>query len=77
MDQVQFALWRFRNAEGVMKHVVSVGMSECELNVNGTIGGEISEINVGNIQILGSSGIVATDGSETTFSLDSFPNRKP
>ena len=36
MDQVQFALWRFRNAEGVMKHVVSVGMSECELNVGGT-----------------------------------------
>ena len=36
MDQVQFALWRFRNAEGVMKYVVSVGMSECELNVNGT-----------------------------------------
>lgn len=35
MDQVQFALWRFRNAEGIMKHVVSVGMSECELNVNG------------------------------------------
>ena len=36
MDQVQFALWRFRNAEGVMKYVVSVGMSECELNVKGT-----------------------------------------
>ena len=36
MDQVQFALWRFRNAEGVMKYVVSVGMSECELNVNST-----------------------------------------
>ena len=36
MDQVQFALWRFRNAEGVMKHVVSVGLSECELNVKGT-----------------------------------------
>ena len=36
MDQVQFALWRFRNAEGVMKHVVSVGMLECELNVKGT-----------------------------------------
>ena len=41
------------------------------LNIKGTIGGEISEINVGNIKILGSSGIVATDGSETTFSLDS------
>lgn len=35
MDLVQFALWRFRNAEGVMKYVVSVNMSECQLNVNG------------------------------------------
>lgn len=36
MDQVQFALWRFRNAEGVMKYVVSFNMTECQLNVNGT-----------------------------------------
>ena len=36
MDLVQFALWRFRNAEGVMKYVVSVNMTECQLNVNGT-----------------------------------------
>ena len=36
MDPVQFALWRFRNAEGVMKYVVSVNMTECQLNVNGT-----------------------------------------
>ena len=35
MDPVQFALWRFRNAEGVMKYVVSVNMTECQLNVNG------------------------------------------
>ena len=36
MDQVQFALWRFRNVEGVMKYVVSVNLSECTLNVKGT-----------------------------------------
>ena len=36
MDPVQFALWRFRNAEGVMKYVISVNMTECQLNVNGT-----------------------------------------
>ena len=36
MDLVQFALWRFRNAEGVMKYVVSVNMTECQLNINGT-----------------------------------------
>ncbi len=36
MDQVQFALWRFRSVEGVMKYVVSVNLSECTLNVKGT-----------------------------------------
>lgn len=41
------------------------------LNLRGTIGGEISKINVGNIEISGSSGILATDGSEPTFRLDS------
>ena len=36
MDLVQFALWRFRNAEGVMKYVVSFNMTECQLDINGT-----------------------------------------
>lgn len=36
MDLVRFALWRFRNAEGVMKNVVSFNTTECQLNVNGT-----------------------------------------
>ena len=36
MDQVQFALWRFRNAEGVMKYVVSFNWTECQLNIKGT-----------------------------------------
>lgn len=36
MDPVQFALWRFRNVEGVMKYVVSVNLTECSLNVKGT-----------------------------------------
>lgn len=35
MDQVQFALWRFRNAEGVMAGVKRWNLSECELYING------------------------------------------
>ena len=46
------------------------------LNIKGTIGGEISEISVGSIQIsdrlsIDEDGIIANDGTETTFSLDS------
>lgn len=36
MDPTQFAVWRFRNAEGVMKYVVSYNTTECVMNVNGT-----------------------------------------
>ena len=36
MNLVEFALWRFRHAEGVMKYVVSYNTSECKMNVKGT-----------------------------------------
>jgi hypothetical protein len=37
MGLVDFALWRFRNAEGVMSYVKSWNMTECVLDVNGKI----------------------------------------
>lgn len=35
MDVTQFAIWRFRNAEGVMKYIKSWNSTECVLNVKG------------------------------------------
>lgn len=37
MDPTQFAMWRFRNAEGVMDYVQSWNSTECILNVKGKI----------------------------------------
>ena len=36
MGLTEFAVWRFRNAEGVMDYVQSWNATECILNVNGT-----------------------------------------
>jgi hypothetical protein len=35
MNLTDFAIWRFRNAEGVMDYVESWNATECRLNVNG------------------------------------------
>lgn len=37
MGLVDFALWRFKNAEGVMSYVKSWNMNECVLDVNGKL----------------------------------------
>lgn len=37
MDITQFAVWRFRNAEGVMKYVKSWNNTECVLDIKGKI----------------------------------------
>lgn len=37
MDITQFAIWRFRNAEGVMKYIKSWNGTECVLDVKGKI----------------------------------------
>lgn len=33
MDQVQFALWRFRNAEGVMDYVKKWDLNSCTMTI--------------------------------------------
>lgn len=35
MELAAFAMWRFRNAEGVMKYIKSWNLTECVMNVKG------------------------------------------
>lgn len=37
MDPTQFALWRFRHAEGVMDYIQSWNTTECVLNIKGKV----------------------------------------
>lgn len=37
MGPVDFMMWRFRHAEGVMSYVKSWNLNECVLNINGKL----------------------------------------